>query len=60
MALVDDTTIMALVEHGASIRVVGEASDGSAALHPINQCRPDIMILDGRLGHNDDVHSALL
>ncbi|MFP5329165.1 MAG: response regulator [Alphaproteobacteria bacterium] len=38
--------IRALVETRANFRVVGEASDGHAALEVARQCSPDIAILD--------------
>jgi DNA-binding NarL/FixJ family response regulator len=49
----DDPLVRALLRadmHGsAGIRVVGEVADGEAAIAALPTCRPDIILLDGRM-----------
>jgi len=60
IAIVDDQTLLrnglrSLLSQAADFDVVGEASDGDAALAVIRAVRPDVVLLDVRMPHRSGI-----
>lgn len=65
VVLVDDHAIvrrglMAILASEPTVEVVGEAADQAGALRAVKALRPDIVLLDVRLGADDDASSVEL
>ncbi|MGB2128530.1 MAG: response regulator [Flavicella sp.] len=50
--------IKSLLEEDASIRVVGEASNGQEALHMVQDIQPDLLIIDVRMPIMDGIEAV--
>ncbi len=50
--------IRTLLADSTHVAIVGEAADGPGALSLLERVRPDVVILDGALGHRDG-HSLI-
>ena len=51
-------TLRAFLDHDATLKVVGEASDGLEAIQLIQQVRPDVVLMDVHMPRMSGIESA--
>jgi DNA-binding NarL/FixJ family response regulator len=52
--------LRALLATWPEVEVVGEAADGQQAVHLVEECRPDVVVMDARMPVMDGLEAARL